>query len=195
MIKVLVLYYSKHGSTLALAREIAKGIELENCEAVIKTVPEVSDNLEATQARVPDKHYSFVTKKDLLECAGIALGCPTHFGNMPAAMKYFWDSTTDFWMKGELVDKPACLFTSSSSMHGGQESTLLSMMLPLLHHGMCIIGLPYSLPQLHETQTGGSPYGVSHVARNQDSILSKDEKALSKALGQRLAQWSKRSVQ
>lgn len=191
---VLVLYYSRHGSTQQLAEKIVDGIESVGCEAIIRCVPGVSDNLEKTQAKVPSCGNPYVTKQDLVNCSALALGSPTHFGNMPAPMKYFWDSTTDLWLKGSLVDKPACVFTSTSSMHGGQESTLLSMMLPLFHHGMCLIGMPYTEAALHETTTGGTPYGVTHVA-NEDSkgALSEDEKSLALRMGKRLANWAKRT--
>ncbi|MEM0911596.1 MAG: NAD(P)H:quinone oxidoreductase [Pseudomonadota bacterium] len=190
---VLVMYYSRHGSTLQLAEKIADGAESAGCEALMRCVPEVSDNLDGKKARVPDAGNPYVTKQDLIECSALALGAPTHFGNMPAPMKYFWDSTTDLWLKGSLVDKPACVFTSTSSMHGGQESTLLSMMLPLLHHGMCLMGVPYTEAALHETKTGGTPYGVSHVStRSDDDSLSDDEVTLAMAMGKRLALWAKK---
>ncbi|MGQ8363745.1 NAD(P)H:quinone oxidoreductase [Glaciecola sp. 1036] len=192
MTNILVLYFSRHGGTQTLALEIAKGIESTGASANIRTVPKVSSEIEKVASEIPSEGFPYVSKQDLVTCDGLALGCPTHFGNMPAAMKYFWDSTSDLWMKGALVDKPACVFTSTSSMHGGQESTLLSMMLPLFHHGMCLIGLPYSLPELHETRTGGSPYGVSHLA-NDTGKLSNDEQKLAFAMGKRLSEWASKN--
>lgn len=193
MTDILVLYYSRHGTTKHLANAIASGIESLGCKAVLRTVPQVSDNLEKSQAKVPIDGDPYVSKHDLANCAALALGSPTHFGNMPASMKHFWDSTTDLWLKGALVDKPACVFSSSSSMHGGQESTLISMMLPLFHHGMCVIGLPYTEPALHDTVSGGTPYGVTHVSNNNRTQLTDDEIALAKAMGKRIAQWAVRS--
>lgn len=185
MPKILILYYSKNGSTLALAQHIAKGVELENCEAILRTVPPIASQTEHKPVSdIPDVGHLYVSKQDLMDCDGLALGSPTHFGNMASPLKYFIDSLTDVWLKGSLIDKPACVFTSSSSLHGGQESTLLTMMLPLLHHGMMIMGLPYSEPKLHETKTGGTPYGVSHV---QNTELSSDEVELCLAMGKRLA--------
>lgn len=188
MRKVLVLYYSKHGKTALLAQKIAMGIEQQGAQAIIRTVPEITHKTDfAIEASVPLKGHLYVTKEDLVQCDGLALGSPTHFGNMASPLKYFIDSLTDIWLKGSLVDKPACVFTSSSSMHGGQESTLLSMMLPLLHHGMCILGLPYSEPDLHTTRSGCSPYGVSTVEIVNNDKLSKEESTLAIAMGKRLA--------
>jgi len=187
---ILVLYYSQHGATAELARLIARGIEsVPGCQARLRTVPKVSTVCEASAAAIPESGAPYVEKSDLAECIALALGSPTRFGNMAAAMKYFIDSTSGEWMAGALAGKPGCVFTSSSSMHGGQESTLLSMMLPLLHHGMLLVGLPYSEPQLAATQTGGTPYGVSHVAGVQnDRPLSADESKLAFAQGKRLAE-------
>jgi NAD(P)H dehydrogenase (quinone) len=194
MSKILVLYYSRHGATAEMARFIARGIEsVNNCQAIIRTVPEISANHESVGSDVPDSGSPYVDKNDLRTCDGLALGSPTRFGNMAASMKYFLDSTADIWLSGELVNKPAIVFTSTGSMHGGQESTLLSMMLPLLHHGMTILGIPYTEPSLMNTTTGGTPYGVSHwagVDNNQD--ISQDEKALCIASGKRLADVSKK---
>ena len=188
--EILVLYYSQHGATQQMAKLIARGIEqVDGVRARLRTVPRVSTLCEASEASIPDSGAPYVELRDLEECIGLALGSPTRFGNMAAAMKYFWDGTGGLWMKHALVGKPAALFTSSSSMHGGQESTLLSMMLPLLHHGMLIIGLPYSEPELASTQTGGTPYGASHVAGlTSDLPISDAEKKLCMALGRRLAQ-------
>jgi len=188
MPKLLILYFSRNGSTKNLAYQIAKGVESSGCEAVLRTVPAVSNNLDNKAQIVPETGDPYVSKADLAECQGLALGSPTRFGNMAAAMKYFWDSTSEQWLNGQLIGKPACVFTSSSSMHGGQESTLLTMMLPLLHHGMLLTGIPYSEPALNRTQTGGTPYGVTHVAGlNSDNVLSQDEIELCLAQGKRLA--------
>ncbi|MFA5985696.1 MAG: NAD(P)H:quinone oxidoreductase [Methylococcaceae bacterium] len=192
MIKILVLYYSRNGSTAEMARYIAHGVEsVPHCEALLRTVPEVSTVCEQIADNIPAVGAVYATLDDLKHCDGLALGSPTHFGNMAAALKYFIDSTTAVWFAGALAGKPAGLFTSSSSLHGGQESTLLSMMLPLLHHGMLIVGLPYAEAALRDTTTGGTPYGPSHVDKDHDA-LSDAEKALSKALGARLAETATR---
>jgi NAD(P)H dehydrogenase (quinone) len=190
MQEILVLYYSQHGAVKQLAQLIARGVEsVPGCQARLRTVPKVSTVCEATAPAIPDAGAPYVEPADLVECAGLALGSPTRFGNMAAAMKYFLDGSTGLWLNGALAGKPACVFTSSSSQHGGQESTLLSMMLPLLHHGMLLVGLPYSEPALSATQTGGTPYGVSHVAGpNNDRPISEDERKLAIAQGKRLAE-------
>ncbi len=190
--EILVLYYSHHGSVKEIANHIARGIEqVPGASARMRTVPKVSALCEATAAAVPDHGAPYVEPRDLEECIGMALGSPTRFGNMAAPLKYFLDSTSELWLKGALVGKPGTVFTSSSSMHGGQESTLLSMMLPLLHHGMLIVGIPYTEPALASTHEGGSPYGASHVAGNEGNVaLGKDEKQLAVALGRRLAEIS-----
>ena len=190
MQEILVLYYSQHGAVKQLAQLIARGVEsVPGCQARLRTVPKVSTVCEATAPAIPDTGAPYVEPADLVECAGLALGSPTRFGNMAAAMKYFLDGSTGLWLNGALAGKPACVFTSSSSLHGGQESTLLSMMLPLLHHGMLLVGLPYSEPALSATQTGGTPYGVSHVAGpNNDRPISDDERKLAIAQGKRLAE-------
>lgn len=185
---VLVLYYSRHGATAELANAIALGVEQAGLEARIRTVPAVSTTIEATQPAVPSDGAIYCTEEDLANCAGLALGSPTRFGNMAAAMKYFLDGTAGLWASGALSDKPACVFTSTSSMHGGQESTLLTMMLPLLHHGMLITGIPYTEAGLHSTQTGGTPYGASHLAANGNNALSEHERTLAIAQGIRLGQ-------
>ncbi|WP_371193018.1 NAD(P)H:quinone oxidoreductase [Glaciecola sp. SC05] len=195
MSKILILFYSKHGATQALAEAIALGVQMNGCEAILRCAPEVSNNLQKNLKSIPDAGHLYVSKQDLIECDGLALGSPTHFGNMASGLKYFIDSLTDLWLKGSLVDKPACVFTSSSSMHGGQESTLLSMMLPLLHHGMCIVGLPYSEDKLHSTRTGGTPYGVSCFAGERFNGLSEDETILAKAMGKRIATFAKHYTQ
>lgn len=188
-LKILVLYYSRHGATRKLAELIAQGVaHVPNCEAVLRTVPSVSTVTEATEPAVPDSGAPYVELTDLEECAGLALGSPTRFGNMAAPLKYFIDGTSAEWLSGALSGKPACVFTSTGSLHGGQESTLLSMMLPLLHHGMLIVGLPYTEAALMTTTTGGSPYGATHWSGIKgDHALSDDTRALAIALGKRLA--------
>jgi NAD(P)H dehydrogenase (quinone) len=187
--EILVLYYSQHGATKQMAQLIARGVEqIPGMRARLRTVPKVSTICEASSPAIPDQGAPYAELQDLEDCIGLVLGCPTRFGNMPAAMKYFWDGTSSLWMKHALAGKPAALFTSSS-LHGGQESTLLSMMLPLLHHGMLIVGLPYSEPELATTTSGGTPYGASHVAGlGNDQPISDAEKKLCLALGRRLAQ-------
>jgi len=187
--EILVLYYSQHGATRQMAQLIARGVEqVDGVRARLRTVPKVSAVCEATEAGIPADGAPYAGLCDLEECIGLALGSPTRFGNMAAAMKYFWDGTGGLWMKHTLAGKPAALFTSTGSMHGGQESTLLSMMLPLLHHGMIIVGLPYSEPELNTTQSGGTPYGASHVAGLASAQpITEAEKKLCMALGKRLA--------
>ncbi len=190
MIDVLVLYYSRHGSTAAMARQIARGIEsVAGVQARVRTVPPVSTDTESTGPAVPESGAPYATSNDLRECAGLVLGSPTRFGNMAAALKYFLDGTSDLWLSGSLIGKPAAVFTSTGSLHGGNEATLLSMMLPLLHHGMVLVGLPYSEPALSATTSGGTPYGASHVAgtASKPRVLSRDEIALCQALGKRVA--------
>lgn len=187
--KLLVLYYSVHGATAELARQIARGIEeVPGAEAVLRTVPRLTPATAAAEAAIPDSGAPYATLDDLRHCAGLALGSPTRFGNMAAALKGFLDSSSELWLSGALAGKPACVFTSTGSLHGGQESTLLSMMLPLLHHGMLMMGVPYTEAALMRTRTGGTPYGVSHWAGMDNSQpLSDDEKQLCRALGNRLA--------
>jgi len=189
MAEILVLYYSRHGALGEMARLIARGIEeVEGMQARLRTVPEVSTVCEATADSIPDEGSPYVELEDLKECAGLALGSPTHFGNMAAPLKYFIDNTSPLWLSGSLIGKPAAVFTSTSSLHGGQESTLLSMMLPLLHHGMLITGIPYSETDLLHTSGGGTPYGASHHAGADNSLpLSEVEHRLCIALGRRLA--------
>ena len=193
-INVLVLYYSCHGATRQLAELIADGVEsVPGVSARLRTVPAISAVCEATESDIPASGPPYVENKDLQECAGLALGSPTRFGNMASAMKYFLDNTTSEWLSGSLAGKPACVFTSTGSMHGGQESTLLSMMIPLMHHGMVIVGLPYSHPELMNTQTGGTPYGVTHFAKADGSApISADEKKLAIAQGKRLAEMARK---
>jgi NAD(P)H dehydrogenase (quinone) len=193
IVKVLIVYYSAGGATRQLARQIARGIELAGAESILRQVPPVSDNLTARRDTVPDEGDPYVTLEELQDCDALALGGPTRFGNMAAPLKYFIDSTSPLWLRGALTGKPASVFTSTSSLHGGQESTLLSMLNPLLHHGMLIVGLPYSEPALMKTQSGGTPYGVSHWAGvNNDRPLSEDEITLARLQGQRLAEIAKK---
>ncbi|WP_213879933.1 NAD(P)H:quinone oxidoreductase [Pseudomonas sp. dw_358] len=190
---ILVLFYSRHGATSEMARQIARGVEMGGLEARLRTVPAVSSECEAVAPDIPDSGALFASIDDLKHCAGLALGSPTRFGNMAAALKYFLDGTSTLWLGGALVGKPAGVFTSTASLHGGQESTLLSMMLPLLHHGMLITGLPYSESALLETRGGGTPYGPSHHAgADGKRALDEHEIALCRALGQRLATTARR---
>lgn len=190
MSDILILYYSQGGAVRSMAQLIARGVEsVPNAKARIRTVPKVSANCEATESDIPASGDPYVELQDLEECAGLALGSPTRFGNMAAPMKYFLDGTTSLWLKGALTGRPAAVFTSSGSMHGGNETTLLTMMLPLMHHGMVIVGLPYSEPALSTTSTGGTPYGASHIGGSMDDRpISDDEKKLCMALGKRLAE-------
>jgi NAD(P)H dehydrogenase (quinone) len=194
MAEILVLYVSRNGATAALAREVARGVDaVQGISARLRTVPAVSAETEVAAELVPDSGPPYATKEDLAECAGLVLGSPTNFGNMAASMKYFLDGTVADWIAGTLADKPAGVFTSSSSLHGGQESTLLTMALPLLHHGMVLVGIPYTEERLSTTTTGGTPYGASHVARNRNEVvLSEDEKHLARALGRRVATFAAR---
>jgi NAD(P)H dehydrogenase (quinone) len=189
---VLVLYYSRGGRTAALARAAARGVESAGAAARLRTVPPVSATSEAVDPAIPADGPPYAQISDLTETDGLLLGSPTRFGNMAAPLKYFLDSTSELWLSGALVDKPAGVFTATSSAHGGQESTLLSMMLPLLHHGMLIVGVPYTERALFETRTGGSPYGASHLAVSWNTALSKDETEVAKALGARVAQVARR---
>jgi len=185
---VLVLYYSRNGSVANLAQQVARGIEGSGMEARLRTIPAISANCEATEPAVPEQGAPYATLEDLAGCSGLALGSPTRFGNMAAPLKYFVDQTSDMWMKGTLIGKPAGVFCSTSSLHGGQESTLLSMMTPLLHHGMVITGVPYSEQALLDTRSGGTPYGPTHVAgTDSDPSLTDHEISLARALGKRLA--------
>ena len=189
MIEILLVYYSRNGATEALAREISQGIDSVNGVATrLRTVAPVSAVSEAVESQVPDAGPPYATSDDLKECAGMIMGSPTRFGNMAAPLKYFLDSTGSDWLAGTLSGKPAAVFTSTSTLHGGQETTPLSMMLPLLHHGMLIVGLPFSESGLSTTTTGGSPYGATHVSWNRDADeLSDEEKILARALGARVA--------
>ena len=194
MSDILVLYYSRYGSVAQMAQQVAHGIEqVPGMQARVRTVPAVSAVCEATEDTIPASGPPYVSVDDLRECTGLALGSPTRFGNMAAALKYFLDSTGAEWLSGALTGKPAAVFTSTASMHGGQETTLVSMMLPLLHHGMLIVGLPYNEPDLTTTTTGGTPYGASHLAGADSKLpLSEEEKRLCRALGKRLAETAQR---
>lgn len=186
---ILVVYYSLHGNVAQMARHVARGVEqVEGAVARVRTVPRVSTVCEAVASEVPDTGPPYATPEDLVQCAGVAFGSPTRFGNMAAPMKYFLDGTAAQWLSGALAGKPGAVFTSTGSLHGGQETTLVSMMMPLLHHGMLVLGLPYSEPDLLATTTGGTPYGASHVAGPEsDRGLSDEEQRLCVALGRRLA--------
>jgi len=186
---ILVLYYSLKGNTTQMAEAIARGVEMvDGIEARVRTVPSVSTKAEAIDPAIPTEGTPYATYDELAQCAGLALGSPTRFGNMAAALKYFLDGTGNFWQSGTLIGKPAACFTSTASLHGGQESTILSMQLPLLHHGMLIVGVPYSETTLLTTTTGGTPYGPSHLAGgNSDLPLTEAEKTICKTLGKRLA--------
>lgn len=186
---ILVLYYSRNGSVANMAKQIARGIEMtKGVEARLRTVPPVSPDTQASSPQIPSSGPGYCTVDDLRHCKGLILGSPTRFGQMASPLKYFLDSTSDLWLSGDLIDKPFGVFTSTSSLHGGQESTLLSMSLPLLHQGMIYVGIPYSEAALHRTVTGGSPYGATHLANEaQCTQLSDDEITLCQSLGKRVA--------
>ena len=190
MPEILILYYSQGGAVREMAQLIARGVEsVSSIKARLRTVPKVSTNCEATEPDIPNIGDPYCELQDLEECIGVALGSPTRFGNMAAPMRYFLDGTTGLWLNGALIGKPACVFTSTGSMHGGNETTLLTMMLPLMHHGMMLVGLPYSEPELSSTQSGGTPYGASHVGgAMDDKPITAEEKKLCIALGKRLAE-------
>lgn len=186
--QILVLYYSRHGSTAAMAKEIARGVESTGAmQAVVRTVPPVSAETEAVAPEVPDSGPPFATHEDLISCDGLVMGSPTRFGNMAAPLKYFLDTTSALWLPGKLAGKPAGVFTSTSTMHGGQETTLTAMMLPLIHHGMLIVGIPYTEAALSSTRSGGTPYGASHLASGKSGVLTADESKLAQVLGARVA--------
>jgi len=189
MADILVVYYSRHGATADLARQICRGVErVAGMSARLRTVPAVSTVTTASEPAIPGDGPPYATEADLRDCTGLIMGSPTRFGNMAAPLKYFIDGTSALWASGALKDKPAAVFTSSQSMHGGQESTLLSMMLPLLHHGMVLVGLPFTAAELATTERGGTPYGASHVALNETTpTLSDSEKKLAQLLGERVA--------
>lgn len=190
MADILVLYYSVHGNVARMAKQVARGVDqVEGMQARLRTVPRVSTVCEATEDSVPDDGPPYAEPADLVECTGLVLGSPTRFGNMAAALKYFLDGTADAWLSGSLIGKPAGVFTSTASLHGGQETTLISMMLPLLHHGMIVAGLPYSEDALFETKSGGTPYGASHTAGQDNKLpLTDHEQILCTALGRRVAE-------
>ncbi len=189
MTEILVVVHSVHGNTLAMAREVARGVEqADGCQARLRAVAPLTSAIDPEQKPLPDDGPSLVTNRDLAECDGLILGSPTRFGNMAASVKYFLDGTGSEWASGTLAGKPAGVFTSTSTLHGGQEATLLSMMIPLLHHGMVLVGLPYTEPRLSRTQSGGTPYGPSHLAgQDSDRALDDDERHLCRALGARVA--------
>jgi NAD(P)H dehydrogenase (quinone) len=192
--EILILYYSPGGTTAEMANVIARGVEeIDGLQARVRTVPPVSPTTQQVDSEIPASGPLYATQDDLVECDGLILGCPTHFGNMPAAMKYFIDGTSALWMNGKLAGKPAAVFSASTSLHGGQESTLLTMILPLLHHGMLIVGLPYTETELFNTRTGGTPYGASrHTSDLESTPLSDDEHKLCLALGRRVAMTAKK---
>ncbi len=194
MAEVLVLYYSLHGNVAGMARLVARGIEeVDGMQARLRTVPRVSTVCEASESEVPTDGPPYVSREDLDQCTALALGSPTRFGNMAAPLKYFLDGTASEWLSGTLVGKPAAVFTSTSTLHGGQESTLLSMMLPLMHHGMLILGIPFTEKELTSTRSGGTPYGASHLAgAHNDIAITEEEQRLCVALGRRLARLSAR---
>ncbi|MFL2539086.1 MAG: NAD(P)H:quinone oxidoreductase [Candidatus Rariloculaceae bacterium] len=193
-VRILILYYSRKGSTAELARYSARGVESAGGEALVRTVPPISANTEATEPKIPQSGPPFASVTDLEKCDGLLLGSPTRFGNMAAPLKYFLEQTSGLWLKGALINKPAGVFTSTSSLHGGQESTLISMVLPLIHHGMLWAGIPYSEPAISTTRTGGSPYGASHVANEWNDAISEDERLLAIALGKRITMIAKNLI-
>ena len=196
MPEILVLYYSRYGAVAEMAQLIARGVaEIPGMQARIRTVPPVSPISEATAPAIPENGPPYATLADLRECAGIALGSPTRFGNMAAPMKYFWDTTSELWLQGALIGKPAAVFTSTASPHGGQETTLVSMMFPLIHHGMLVMGIPYSESELLTTTAGGTPYGPSHTAGSNSQLpLTQEEKNLCRITGKRLAEIAKKLI-
>ncbi len=189
MTRVLIVYYSRHGSTAALARQVARGVaSVAGAESVLRTVPPVAADVRGTTPPVPEEGPPFAELDDLRDCDALAIGTPTRFGNMAAPLKHFLDGTSELWLEGTLAGKPAGVFTSTSTQHGGQETTLLSMMLPLLHHGMLMVGVPFTEKSVSTTRSGGSPYGASHVAGEEAATrLSADERSIAQALGRRVA--------
>jgi len=190
MANILVLFYSRKGATAELARQVCRGVDsVAGATSLLRTVPAVAPVIDAPEAPVPAKGPPYATYEELRSCDGLVMGSPTRFGNMAAPLKYFLDGTSALWINGALVNKPAAVFTSTQTMHGGQETTLVSMMLPLLHHGMYLVGLPYTAPELTDTRSGGSPYGASHVAGGETRPhLSPEERALARLLGRRVAE-------
>lgn len=190
---ILILFYSRYGAVAEMAKLIARGVEEGGFESKLRTVPKVSPVNEAVEPSIPEDGALFVTKEELSQCSGLILGSPTRFGNMAAPLKYFLDSTSDLWMSGALTGKPAAVFTSTATMHGGQESTLISMMLPLIHHGMVMVGVPYTEKSLIDTLSGGTPYGPSHVSgMGENRPLTAHEKNICKHLGNRMASIAKK---
>ncbi len=190
--KILILYYSRHGSIRNLSQSVALGVEQAGCEAMIRTVPAVSTVCESVETEIPESGDVYASLEDFEECNGLILGSPTRFGSIASPLKYFFDQSTAMWLRGALSDKPAGVFTSTSSLHGGQESTLLSMMLPLIHHGMVLVGIPFHDSPISNTETGGTPYGASHVAGQAgDATLSNDEQLAAEILGRRVANCAK----
>ena len=188
MPEILIVYYSRHGSVARMAEQIALGVDSEpGCEARLRSLPPVSATSEQSDAAIPEAGAPYASSNDLQDCAGLILGSPGYFGNMAAPLKYFLDQTSALWLSGAMIGKPAGVFTATASQHGGQETVLTSMMLPLLHHGMLVCGIPYSEPALNRTRTGGTPYGASHVAGSDGSELSDDEIAACRTLGSRVA--------
>jgi NAD(P)H dehydrogenase (quinone) len=188
LLKILIVYYSRHGGTADMAEHIGSGVDSNpDCESVIRCLSEVSTTSEQSSASIPDQGTPYAEISDLKNCSGLIIGSPGYFGNMAAPLKYFLDQTSEYWLSGQLIGKPAGVFTSTSSLHGGQESVLLSMMLPLLHHGMLISGIPYSEPAINRTSSGATPYGASHMAGQQGNPISKDEISACHALGKRIA--------
>lgn len=194
MADILILYYSRNGATEALAREVCKGVDaVSGMSARLRTVPKVSTVTEAIEDAIPEQGPPYATNADLEECAGLVIGSPAYFGNMAAPLKFFLDGTVGAWLRGELAGKPAGMFASTGSLHGGQEAALLSMAIPLLHHGMIVVGLPYTEETLSTTTSGGTPYGATHVTWNRKSdALSDEEKQLARALGKRVADLARR---
>ena len=190
MSEILVLYYSRHGATEALAREVCRGVDaVKGASSRLRTVPPVSTVCEATADTIPADGPPYANNDDLRDCGGLIIGSPTRFGNMAAPLKYFLDGTGSDWLSGALCGKPAGVFTSTASLHGGQETTLLTMAMPLLHHGMLLVGVPYTVTELSTTQSGGTPYGASHVTWNQTpTYLTEEEKVIARALGARIAE-------
>lgn len=194
MVNILVIYFSEHGKTRQMAQWMAEGIErIDGAHAKLRALPKVSTVCEQVEPEIPEAGAVYATQQELADCDGLALGSPTYFGNMAAPVKYFLDQSAGAWVQGQLIDKPACVFTSTSSMHGGHESTLLSMMIPLMHHGMIMVGLPYSNAALNTTQQGGTPYGAGHITGAQhNNPINEDEKTLAIELGKRLATTAKK---
>ena len=194
MKNILIIYYTQGGSTKKMAESIAHGVESAGANAIVRTVPNISQNTEQTQSKIPEQGHIYATKEDLANCDGIIVGSPVYFGNMASPMKYFLEKHSDLWFKGSLIDKPAGFFVSASGMHAGHESTILSMMIPFLHHGCIIVGVPYSEQALETTRTGGTPYGASHLNTfDKNKTLSIDEINICKTLGERVAKIANKS--